>query len=173
LAGLGVSFKVPPGFERQPEAPGNEEAGWVKGDSSSETVTGLTFRALYDPEVDLSRPHRTFFGAWDDDKLAGFWRDTLAQMDGYKTHEASRHRGWPSAQTSLEVKRADENGKEINEAVEMRMVMHENVMLVMQCYDSSSKPVPEHAKTASGICAPFFDSLELEGGAPEDPPLPR
>jgi hypothetical protein len=179
LAGLGISFKVPPEFTREtdPDLPVREgyEVAWTKDGPSAKTFTGVTFRALFDPEADLSGPHRTFVGAWDNEALASFWKDTLTPMDGYRSHEAGRHRGWPSSRTSLSVMLAGgHSGSEIYQEVEMLMVMHQNVMLVMQCSDTSPIPLTVHERTVEGICTPFFDSLEIEGEAPaEGVPLPR
>ncbi|MDR1041952.1 MAG: hypothetical protein LBR80_17660 [Deltaproteobacteria bacterium] len=178
LAGLGISFKVPPDFSRvtpdrdAPPQPG-EEMAWTRAATAAGRVTGVTFRALFDPENDLSGPRRTIVGVWDEDALSAFWNETLAPMEGYRSHSAFRHRGWPASRTSLSVVRTQADGDQEHEDVEMLMVMHENVMLVMQCYDSSPRPVSGHPRTVSGICTPFFDSLEIEGEAPEGVPLPR
>ncbi|MDR1040669.1 MAG: hypothetical protein LBR80_11005 [Deltaproteobacteria bacterium] len=173
LEGLGISFKVPPSFVRQ-QPPGKDAAeSWARNDPATGVLTAVTFQALFDAEGDLSRAHRTITGTWDEDSLEAFWQETLSPMDGYRSHEGTRHRGWPAALTSIAARIASDDGSATYEEAEMLMVMHENVMLVMQCYDSSPTPQKGHDATVDGICRPFFDSLEIEGEAPGSPPLPR
>jgi hypothetical protein len=166
LLTMGVSFKVPPGFEPSGTLLTlNDTAGkaWLRKDPGTGSETFVAFRTLYDPEGKLTGYHRDASGAWNHESLDAFWGELLTPLKGYRAHSAGMYGDRPSADASVAVAREGDPAR--NEELEMRMVMHGRAVLVMQCSDSSTGAVRGHEKTVEEICTPFFDSLAFEGDA--------